>query len=195
MMSALSLAQFNPPSAVPPVTYCVGGGAPRVGVFTVGGGVLMVGALTVGAGALAVGAFADWAEPEAGKINPATPHDTASAHVPHDRLRIPHPPRRAKLRIAPSEVSTHGWLTTAHCVSSEMQALDGNGENPVDLRMAMEANMRRLVWFVLAALAGVAGGCADNTYSPFSFKEFPGYTPTGSKAPAGPHHTPAGYAP
>jgi hypothetical protein len=82
-------------------------------------------------------------------------------------------------------VSRHPWD----------QALDGNGENPVDLRMAVEANMRRLVWFVLAALAGVAGGCADNTYSPFPFKEFPGYTPPGSKAPAGPHHTPAGYAP
>jgi hypothetical protein len=88
MMSALSLAQFDPPSAVPPVTDCVGGDAPRVGVFVVGGGVLMVGALPVGVGALTVGAFAGWAEPDAGKINPATPHDTASANVPHDRLRI-----------------------------------------------------------------------------------------------------------
>ena len=44
--------------------------------------------------------------------------------------------------------------------------------------------MRWLVCLVLAALAGVAGGCADNTYSPFAFKEFPGYTPPGAKAPA-----------
>ena len=67
-----SLAQFDPPAAGP-ATDCVGGDARRVGVFTVGGGVLMVGALTVGVGALAVGAFADWAEPEAGKINPRPP--------------------------------------------------------------------------------------------------------------------------
>ncbi len=55
--------------------------------------------------------------------------------------------------------------------------------------------MKRLVWLVLVALAGVAGGCSDNTYSPFSFKEFPGYTPLGSKAPADPHRTAVGYAP
>src|SRR3977135_1408706 len=91
MMSALSLAQFDAPAAGP-ATDCVGGDAPRGVVFTVGGGVLMVGALTVGVGALAVGAFADWAEPEAGKINPATPHDTASATVPPPQHRTPpHP--------------------------------------------------------------------------------------------------------
>jgi hypothetical protein len=128
MMSALSLTQFDPPSAVPPVTDCVGGDVPRVGVFVVGGGVLMAGALTVGVGALTVGAFADWAEPEAGKINPATPHDTANANVPHDRLRIsPFPPRRAKLRIAPLEVSTRGALATEACASSEMQPLSKGG--------------------------------------------------------------------
>jgi hypothetical protein len=97
------------------VTDWVGGDAPRAGVFTVGGGMLIVGALTVGVGALTVGAFADWAEPEAGKINPATPHDTASANVPHDRLRIPpFPPRHAKLRTAPSEVSTPGGGLQPH---------------------------------------------------------------------------------
>ena len=73
--------------------------------------------------------------------------------------------------------------------------LDENGENPVDLHKAVEANLRWLVWIVLAALAGVAGGCADTTYSPFSFKEFPGYAPPGSKARVGPHQTSAGYAP
>jgi hypothetical protein len=73
--------------------------------------------------------------------------------------------------------------------------LDGNGGNPVDLRAMVEANMKRLLWLVLAALAGIAGGCADTTYSPFPFKEFPGYAPPGSKARAGPHQTSAGYAP
>ena len=73
--------------------------------------------------------------------------------------------------------------------------LDGNGGNPVDLRPMVEANLRWLVWFVLVALAGIAGGCADTTYSPFPFKEFPGYAPPGSKARAGPHQTSAGYAP
>ena len=73
--------------------------------------------------------------------------------------------------------------------------LDGSLENPVELPTAVEANVRWLVWFVLAALAGIAGGCADTTYSPFPFKEFPGYAPPGSKARAGPHQIPAGYAP
>ena len=73
--------------------------------------------------------------------------------------------------------------------------LDGNGRNPVDLRSLVEADMRPLVLLVLAALAGVAAGCADKTYSPFPFKEFPGYTPPGSKARAGPHQTSAGYDP
>jgi hypothetical protein len=73
--------------------------------------------------------------------------------------------------------------------------LDGNVENPVELSTAVEANLRWLVWFVFAALAGIAGGCADTTYSPFPFKEFPGYAPPGSKARAGPLQTSAGYAP
>jgi hypothetical protein len=55
--------------------------------------------------------------------------------------------------------------------------------------------MRRLIWLALAALAGLAGGCVDNKYAPFSFQEFPGYAPPGVKAPADPHRTPAGYAP
>jgi hypothetical protein len=59
----------------------------------------------------------------------------------------------------------------------------------------MEADMTRLVWLVLAVLAVLVGGCADNTYSPFSFKDFPGYAPKGSKAFADPHHTPDGYVP
>jgi len=59
----------------------------------------------------------------------------------------------------------------------------------------VEANMRRLIWLAIAALAGFAGGCADNKYSPFSFQDFPGYTPPGPKAPADPHRTAAGYAP
>jgi hypothetical protein len=59
----------------------------------------------------------------------------------------------------------------------------------------VEANMRPLVWLVLAALAGAAAGCADKTYSPFPFKEFPGYTPAGSKARVNPHQTSTGYDP
>ena len=73
--------------------------------------------------------------------------------------------------------------------------LDGSLENPIDSYKAVEANLRWRVWIVLAAFAGVAGGCADTTYSPFSFKEFPGYAPPGSKARSGPHQTTAGYAP
>ena len=75
------------------------------------------------------------------------------------------------------------------------QMLDGNGGNPVDVPTMVEANMRRLAWLVLVALAGIAGGCADTTYSPFPFKEFPGYTPPGSKARSNPHQTATGYAP
>jgi hypothetical protein len=55
--------------------------------------------------------------------------------------------------------------------------------------------MRGLVWFAIAAFAAAfAGGCADK-YAPFPFKEFPGYTPAGSKAPADPRRTPAGFVP
>jgi hypothetical protein len=63
------------------------------------------------------------------------------------------------------------------------------------LGTAVEANVKWRVWFVLAALAGFAGACADKTYSPFPFKEFPGYTPPGSKPRANPHQTSTGYAP
>jgi hypothetical protein len=58
----------------------------------------------------------------------------------------------------------------------------------------MEAEMRRLVWLAVAALVGVAGGCADDAYSPFSFKDFRGYAPAGSAAPAHPRYTPGGIA-
>jgi hypothetical protein len=75
------------------------------------------------------------------------------------------------------------------------RTLDGNVENPIDLRSAVEVNVRWRVWLVLAALAGLAGACADKTYSPFPFKEFPGYTPPGSKARSNPHQTATGYAP
>jgi hypothetical protein len=79
--------------------------------------------------------------------------------------------------------------------SSRAGALDGSGENPADPGTAVEANMKRLMWLAIAALAGFAGGCADNKYSPFSFQDFPGYTPPGPKAPADPNRTAAGYAP
>jgi hypothetical protein len=48
----------------------------------------------------------------------------------------------------------------------------------------------------VAALAGLAGGClTDDKSSPFTFKEFPGYTPPGAKTPADPHRTVNGYVP
>ena len=55
--------------------------------------------------------------------------------------------------------------------------------------------MRWLGWLVIAALAGFTGGCSDDKYSPFTFKDFPGYAPPGSKFPSDPRHTPAGYVP
>ncbi len=55
--------------------------------------------------------------------------------------------------------------------------------------------MRRLLWLAIAAaLVAFAGGCADK-YSPFTFKDFPGYAPPGSKAPVDPRRTPAGFVP
>src|ERR1700686_4049279 len=73
MMSALSLAQFDPPSAGP-ATDCVGGDALRVGVFTVGDGVLMVGVLTVGVGALAaVGHSPTGPSPKPARSTPRLP--------------------------------------------------------------------------------------------------------------------------
>ncbi len=55
--------------------------------------------------------------------------------------------------------------------------------------------MRRLVWIAIAvAFTGFAGGCADK-YAPFSFKDHPGYTPAGTKAPTDPRRTPAGFVP
>ena len=47
---------------------------------------------------------------------------------------------------------------------------------------------------IVAALVGLAGACADK-YSPYTFKDFPGYAPTGPKGPADPHRTPKGYVP
>jgi hypothetical protein len=55
--------------------------------------------------------------------------------------------------------------------------------------------MRRLAWFAIAAaVAAIAGGCADK-YAPFTFKDFPGYAPPGAKAPADPRRTPTGFVP
>jgi hypothetical protein len=46
----------------------------------------------------------------------------------------------------------------------------------------MEADMRRLGWLALAALAGIAGGCADDNALYTSWKYVPGYTPPGSSS-------------
>lgn len=54
--------------------------------------------------------------------------------------------------------------------------------------------IKRLLCFVALAFAGFAGGCADK-YAPFTFKDFPGYTPPGSKEPTDPHRTKGGYVP
>ena len=53
--------------------------------------------------------------------------------------------------------------------------------------------VQRLLRFAIVALVGLAGACADK-YSPYTFKDFPGYEPS-SKAPADPHRTPKGYVP
>lgn len=55
--------------------------------------------------------------------------------------------------------------------------------------------MRWLVLLVIAGSVGFVGGCADDKYSPFSFKDFPGYSPPGSKAHADPRRTPDGFVP
>lgn len=48
---------------------------------------------------------------------------------------------------------------------------------------------------MLAVLAAFAvGACADK-YAPYSFKDFPGYTPSGAKAAHDPRRTPAGFVP
>lgn len=44
--------------------------------------------------------------------------------------------------------------------------------------------MRRLIWIALAALAGMAGGCADDNALYTNPKYVPGYTPTGSSSAA-----------
>ncbi|MBY0319539.1 MAG: hypothetical protein K2X72_12515 [Reyranella sp.] len=54
--------------------------------------------------------------------------------------------------------------------------------------------MQRLVLLAVLGLACLAGACADK-YTPFTFKDFPGYQPAGPKEPADPHRTPQGYVP
>jgi hypothetical protein len=44
--------------------------------------------------------------------------------------------------------------------------------------------MRRFSWIVIAAVAGMAGGCADEKALYTSFKYVPGYTPSGKSSPA-----------
>jgi hypothetical protein len=44
--------------------------------------------------------------------------------------------------------------------------------------------MRRFGWIVMAAVAGMAGGCADENALYTSFKYVPGYTPPGASSPA-----------
>ena len=44
--------------------------------------------------------------------------------------------------------------------------------------------MRRFGWIVMAALAGLACGCADENALYRSFKYVPGYTPSGTSSPA-----------
>jgi len=54
--------------------------------------------------------------------------------------------------------------------------------------------MQRVLWFVLVALVSLSGACADK-YTPYTFKDFPGYQPMGPREPADPHRTPKGYVP
>jgi len=51
-----------------------------------------------------------------------------------------------------------------------------------------------LLRLAIVALVGLAGACADK-YTPFTFKDFPGYEPSSFKQPADPHRTPKGYVP
>jgi hypothetical protein len=54
--------------------------------------------------------------------------------------------------------------------------------------------VQRLLRFAIVALVGLVGACADK-YTPYTFKDFPGYEPASSKEPADPHRTPKGYVP
>ena len=54
--------------------------------------------------------------------------------------------------------------------------------------------VQRLLRFALVALVGLTGACADK-YTPFTFKEFPGYQPADAKPLADPQRTPGGYVP
>ncbi len=58
----------------------------------------------------------------------------------------------------------------------------------------MKDDVQRLVLLAVLGLACLAGACADK-YTPFTFKDFPGYQPAGPKEPADPHRTPQGYVP
>jgi hypothetical protein len=44
--------------------------------------------------------------------------------------------------------------------------------------------MRRFGWIVMAAVAGMACGCADDNALYTSFKYVPGYKPSGTSSPA-----------
>lgn len=54
--------------------------------------------------------------------------------------------------------------------------------------------VQRLIWLAVVALVGLTAACADK-YTPFTFKDFPGYEPPSLKQPADPHRTPKGYVP
>jgi hypothetical protein len=54
--------------------------------------------------------------------------------------------------------------------------------------------VQRLLRFAIVALVSLAGACADK-YTPYSFKDFPGYEPPSPREPADPHRTPKGYVP
>lgn len=57
-----------------------------------------------------------------------------------------------------------------------------------------DGGVQRLLRFAIVALVGLVGACADK-YAPYTFKDFPGYAPAGSKEPADPHRTSKGYVP
>jgi hypothetical protein len=54
--------------------------------------------------------------------------------------------------------------------------------------------MQRLFLLASVVLVGLAAACADK-YTPFTFKDFPGYEAPSPGARADPHRTPKGYVP
>lgn len=54
--------------------------------------------------------------------------------------------------------------------------------------------MQPLLRLAILVIACLTGACADK-YTPFTFKDFPGYAPPGPREPADPHRTPYGYVP